>query len=625
MTARAGGEADKFGNRYEGRWTVWHLLEILQGHGSRITVEPIGSEGDGAEFTYQRADGRVEAHQVKRASRSANNWTVRSLHSLGIWTNAATHVAAGREYHFLSIVPAVPIQSLCAKARQANSVDEFVKSWLSNGDMRSAFDELCKADIFGSAEAAWTTLRNVRISWPDESHLVHVNAVVSELLLSGAQGRLAAAALGELIVENLGSTLDASLIESKLSQYGLSLVQLTAHQVTSQSVQDATERWFGTVHRELLVPPIARAETRSLLDLLRLDDSTQVAFVAGTAGGGKSAVLAAAVAQLQEDAVAVLAFRLDRLEDFATTKELGQRVGFELSPVAALAAAAGPNSSVLVIDQLDAVSFASGRLPNSFSAVADLVDEAQAFPRMKIVLACRQFDINNDDRIRRLQTSLKADPVSVATLTDDEIDAAVSGMGLDASALRPSQREVLRIPLHLVLLQGVANEANALDFQTTAHLFEAYWNRKRNAVRDRERARPIRFTEVVSRVSTAISDRQRLSVSDTILDADDLYVDANVLVSEHILVRDSGQVAFFHEALFDFAFARQWESSGESLVAFLTRSEQELFRRAQVRQIMYHLRQRDTDRFEWEVRTTILSHQVRFHVKDAMVAVLGGL
>lgn len=50
MSPRAGGEADKIGNRYEGAWTIWHLLQCLIGRGASIIVEAVGDLADGAEL-----------------------------------------------------------------------------------------------------------------------------------------------------------------------------------------------------------------------------------------------------------------------------------------------------------------------------------------------------------------------------------------------------------------------------------------------------------------------------------------------------------------------------------------------------------------------------------------------
>ena len=106
MTPRPGGEANKFGNRYESTWTVRQLFEVLFGRAESITVEKTGEEGLGVEFNLARSDGQVEVHQVKRQRGSANSWTPRALQSEGVLAAARTHVEAGREFQFISTVPA---------------------------------------------------------------------------------------------------------------------------------------------------------------------------------------------------------------------------------------------------------------------------------------------------------------------------------------------------------------------------------------------------------------------------------------------------------------------------------------------------------------------------------------
>jgi hypothetical protein len=71
MSPRAGGEADKFGNRYEGVWTARQLLYVLSGRINSITVEEPGGPGAGVEFILRRGDN-TEAHQCKRQHGTAN-------------------------------------------------------------------------------------------------------------------------------------------------------------------------------------------------------------------------------------------------------------------------------------------------------------------------------------------------------------------------------------------------------------------------------------------------------------------------------------------------------------------------------------------------------------------------
>lgn len=620
MNPRPGGESDKFGNRYEGAWTVRHVLYILAGHGESITVEDVGDFAQGVEFTYRRSDG-VEVHQLKRQSGTFNNWSVASLHKLGIWEDARHHVEAGREFHFVSTIPAQALHELCDFAWRSQSLEAFIDDWLPNKPVRDAFDELSSPQLLGSAQTAWKVLRGMCIKWPDERDVIQVNAALAGFLLEGAAGRLAAVGLGDLVTENLGVELTESAISERLQQYELRRATAVRSAALIERVNAITASWSASVERELLQPPIWRDEAAGLERFTTADDG--LVFVVGAAGGGKTAVLRQAVEDVRARRVPVLAFRLDRREPFASTGDLGTQLGLEVSPVAALAAAAGERTSLLVVDQLDAVSLASGRMPQHFDVVGDLVREATAFKGMRVVLVCRKFDVDNDERIRGLATRPDTQTITVGPLSELQVDAAVSAMALDATALTPRQRTLLRSPLHLVLLASMAGEPNALDFRTSTHLFDAYWDRKRRDVLAR---RPgTRFASVVSTVAEEISRRQRLSVPVTVLDRDDLADDADVLVSEHILVRDGHEVTFFHEAFFDYAFARHWVAQEQSLVDFLTGGEQELFRRAQVRQIMNHLREFDPDRFVEEVRQLLISEDVRFHIKAAALAVLGGI
>lgn len=243
---------------------------------------------------------------------------------------------------------------------------------------------------------------------------------------------------------------------------------------------------------------------------------------------------------------------------------------------------------MLLIDQLEAVSLASGRMPQTSEVAADLIREAAAFPEMHIVLACRKFDVDNDYRIRALAASDGVSQLEVTPLSDEQVNAAVAAMGLPTATLTETQRRLLRIPLHLDLLRTIADQLGALSFSSSRQLFDAYWDCKR---RDCEEWRPgIRFAATIGLVAETMSTRKRLMILRTILDHGGMQADGDVLISSNVLVLDGSQLAFFHEAFFDYAFARQLINREQTLIEFLLAGEQQLVRRSQVRQILMHLR-----------------------------------
>jgi hypothetical protein len=619
MSPRPGGETDKLGNKYELAWAIRHALYCIRDSRRSLTIEDVDPEvGRGSEFTYGTGSG-TEVHQLKRQNGNSNSWTVKALADLKIFDAAAAHVAAGRQYHFVSLVPCRPLQELADRARRSADLIVFTESWLTN-DLRPVFDQLAAPEVLGSAEAAWTTLRGMWFSVQDEDDIARRNSTLAELLLTGGTGHLISLAIGDVLLCNLGRRLTRTELLGLLADDGIRPGAPGLRRAAREQVASVTSSWRASVQRELLHPPIERAEANQLIDTLEM---SRIGLVAGTAGCGKTSVLEQAVTSLESAGGEVLALRLDRLDSFASTIDLGRQLGLETSPAVALALAAENRDAYLVIDQLDAVSLASGRMPENFDVVMDLIGEALSVAGLRVILACREFDIENDHRIRALARRSDITQVTVGSLSTEAVDLAVASMGLDPIQLGASQRTLFQTPLHLVLLQTLATQDDALAFQSKGSLFEAFWERKRQTACARRNG--VRFNDVLSRVANAASDRQVLSVPVEILDDGDLIEDANVLVSEHVLVRDGDRVAFFHESFFDYAFARQWVSRDESLVDFLLQDEQELFRRAQVRQILQHLYEREPGRFRNETEMVLTTDGVRFHIKETALAVIANL
>ena len=98
-----GGPAEKFGNRYEGRWTVACLLDVLDERADSIRLEPPGPEEQGFEFWLTKQDVH-EYHQVKR-QHSTGRWTLPTLAQGGVLANFITK-------------PSVPIGALHIRLRQ---------------------------------------------------------------------------------------------------------------------------------------------------------------------------------------------------------------------------------------------------------------------------------------------------------------------------------------------------------------------------------------------------------------------------------------------------------------------------------------------------------------------------
>jgi hypothetical protein len=128
--------------------------------------------------------------------------------------------------------------------------------------------------------------------------------------------------------------------------------------------------------------------------------------ISGEAGVGKSGVVRQVLERLLGESVHVFVFRVDELDPVVLPRDVGRQLDLPDSPAAVLAALAGGQPSVLVIDQLDAVSLASGRNPLFFQCIEEMIRQARTYTGMRVIVVCRKFDLENDRRFASLlQTS----------------------------------------------------------------------------------------------------------------------------------------------------------------------------------------------------------------------------
>ena len=117
---------------------------------------------------------------------------------------------------------------------------------------------------------------------------------------------------------------------------------------------------------------------------------------------------------------------------------------------------------------------------------------------------------------------------------------------------------------------------------------------------------------------------QSLSVHDDTLD-EFPQTNVDVMVSEHVLIRDNKRFSFFHQSFFDYAFARSFVRRKHRLSELIFNSEQVLFRRAQVRQILVYERDADRGRYLADLQLLISDQRVRPHLRQVVVAYLAAL
>jgi len=181
---------------------------------------------------------------------------------------------------------------------------------------------------------------------------------------------------------------------------------------------------------------------------------------------------------------------------------------------------------------------------------------------------------------------------------------------------------LLAQPIALSLAAKLAQNGGTdlRDVDTLSDLFERLIEDRDRAIR-RRHSPAWSLHQVLEAVAAEMSERQELVASVRTLDG---FAGAkDHLQQEGLIVVAGGRISLIHESLFDHLHARSFVSGSRSLVDFLTASEQTLFRRTQVRQILSAERDLRPDRYRSDLRGLLMSDAVRGHIKDFVLRWLG--
>ena len=620
----AAGQSDKLGNRYEGVWTVDNLLDVLTGEALSLTVEPVGKDSHGIEFIKIRADGCQEFHSAKRQT-TGNLWSLYDLTEgdphdsvLGpLWEKLKHHPNA--RVVFVSGTTANEFNELAEEAARSKDLKHFLEVLDEAQWRKKKFDEYLLPLCGGSMELAFECLKRTEVVGITERHLIHRVEQRIQADLRSSDGtamdlQTVRLLLADFVLDRFGQALGREELLTYLADHGCRERDLARDKNILALIADRNATYVRHVEAELIQnAQIERAEAKQACTALLGDDPKHLVVVVGAAGLGKSCVVAQTVRLLQLSAAPVVALRLDVQTKALTSDALGRELGLPVSPAVVLARIASGRRCVLVLDQMDALSFVSGRNQNLWDAFGELLQEAESVPNMRVLLACRAFDAEHDPRLRRIVADDKGTfRINLGLLEVDTVKEATTG-ATGSSPLNDRQIELLRIPLHLSLyLQGDPKPNSA--FQTVQDLFGRYWTRKRTLA-DQQLGGAAKWNEVINALADWLSDHQTLSAPLDILDS--WEKDARVMASQCVIVIDGMTCRFFHEAFFDYAFARTFAARGGKLCELLLASNQEqhLFRRAQVRQVLAYQRGRPGNDYASELRAVLSHPSVRFHLK----------
>ena len=372
-----GGEADKLGNRYEARWTIHCLIDVMDEKADSIRIESPGE--DAFEFFLWR-NNKQEYHQVKRQNSQLGHWTLKSLE-----TQQISVLSDIWEYLqnldvtcvFVSTQDADELGELANRAQGAESFIEFQQKFINTKKISGKFDILRQKWNNCYPEEAYQALTRVRVETVGENFLVDSIENRLATLVEGDPQTIRIE-LAELILDSIHKELTAHDIWHYLIQerkYHRREWGKDPHVLAT--VEDINNRYIARLKDVAITDQIiSRDETQAILQKLKSTDVKRALLVTGEAGIGKSVVMLEVLEKLLKTGIPVLSFCVDNLNPVPHPDEFGEQLKLPGSPATVIASIAQKKECVLVIDQLDAVSLTSGRHPDFFECINEIIQQA---------------------------------------------------------------------------------------------------------------------------------------------------------------------------------------------------------------------------------------------------------
>jgi hypothetical protein len=369
---------------------------------------------------------------------------------------------------------------------------------------------------------------------------------------------------------------------------------------------------FGSLAGSHIERPVVKEITEWML--ATGDPQKNIAVLLDGPGRGKTVVLRDVLAKLEKQNIVTLAIKADRqLTDLSPGRHLHECAGVALpapvEDVVRWVARSQTKPVVILLDQVDALSLSMTREPYALEVITHVVERLQGLHNVRVLLSCRTFDLNTTPTLRDLDIRQK---FQIPDLSKDEISKVLDKVGVRYQDLAPPAQKLLQAPLHLDLFARVIEKqqekgtvtTQLRNVRTLQDLYHIIWERSVLSpdapVSSQDR------TEVIQRIVLQMEKDERTSAPFFIFDDADLkHLKPAVLFleSQGILQKENtgSNWNFLHQTFYDYAYARFFVASGQSLSQKVFSSPQGLSERPLLQHVLGFLRSTNPQEYEREL------------------------
>ncbi|WP_431783970.1 hypothetical protein [Bacillus subtilis] len=446
MPYETGGRADKFGNRYEGRWVVKQLLRLIKEEISSIILESIGKEEEGIDLWIRNNDGSKICSQCKGRNASKEYWTIGDLGAKGIFQKAKKQLDSSDKisYQFVSAVNSMMLNDITNRARNSNgNPRDFYAYQIKNStEVYKEYRKICEylgldhSSVQDNEQAFHYLKRMHVIHYSDDLETKSTLKETIKYLFIGNPETIYNLLLSYPIENDLlGKEISSYMIINFFeSQPDISFRQLHKDERIMPRIEYLNTEFdsaFVKINNSLM----HRHESEKCYKELLNGNSV---IIHGKAGSGKSGCVIELRNKLKEKNIVHLALKLDRRVPEYSSNNYGDQLGLSASPVFCIDAVSKDKEAVLILDQLDAIRWTNNHSSTALEVCKEMIAEVNNINKERdrkitLVFICRTFDFQNDNGIKQLfskrNTNYKEDTWKEIIMSDLDNDSVKEVVG----------------------------------------------------------------------------------------------------------------------------------------------------------------------------------------------------
>jgi len=639
MPYEAGGRGDKSGNRYEIRYVILQLLEVLNEKIDYVILEALGDDEHGADLWIGKKDGTREAQQCKGRNRSKEYWDYGSLNEKGMFVKWKYQLERDGETTVALVSPLAftLLEDIVARAKNTSEKPaDFYKHQIlsSSKEVNGLYNNFCismelNPNSSDDTSKSISFLKRISYQQLPDSTMKQIILSKINLLLIGDEDEIYDAFITWIVDGDiLGKKINLLTLCSFLNRKHIEAKDLSSDSRILPKILELNRQY-----RDLFIPlNDGLIERNEFVDCIKLIGSGESIIIHGRAGRGKSGCTEYITNHCLKENIPYVAIKLDKRIPVGTADKWGHDLGLPASIPHCLHSISKNEKAVIILDQLDALRWTQAHSRDSLLVCNHIIQQVKQLnyerkQNISIVFVCRTYDLENDNNIKALFKGDDKERVGLSwvkiKINEFDDDTVKSIIGKHYSNLTRKLKEIIRIPSNLYVWQLLEKNQDYGECATAQHLIFAWWtqlSRKCFEVGINKSD----LNETKNALITIMEQSRRIFVPWGLINTNQSSLE--YLSSNGFLLIQDGKISFAHQSILDCFTAEKMLKAyydGKDIVEIIGKKEMQTpGRRYQVQMFLQYLSEHDSN-FFLDVGVKMLNSQlIRYSIKFVFFEVL---